>query len=462
MRSDNYTKYLELRQDYPVFTFENYSFHQKKDSLELDFEFQAGENFVFRPVWKITLPAYLINKGVINDVDLDAMVFHIGLIEMLSYWKAFCSPVIRVKGYHLTEKQQEWWKKLFHYGLGEFFYTNHIPLPGNELLQFEFEKNAKPMPEKSTSSLASEKVLVPVGGGKDSIVSLELLKSAGMEIIPFIVNPRKTTDNVLNAAGFSPQDSIIVQRSIDPLLLDLNSQGFLNGHTPFSALLAFASVLVARLSGISDIALSNESSANEASIPGTKINHQYSKSVEFEKDFRSYADHYIDGGINYFSLLRPLNELQITALFADYKQYHPVFRSCNAGSKLDIWCCKCSKCLFTFVMLSPFLYGNDLIQIFGANLFDDEELVDTLEALSGITPEKPFECVGTLEEVNVALCNTIRVLEAENKALPVLLAHYRKSSMFEAYKDKSMAETLDTFNGEHFVPGRYLRLLVRC
>ncbi len=461
MRHDNYTKYLELREKYPVFAYKKHSFCQKNGSLELNFEFQAGEYFVFRPGWRITLPEYLMKKGVINAIDLDAMVFHIGLIEMLSYWKAFCSPVIRIKGYCLTDKQQAWWIKLFQYGLGEFFYTNLIPLPGDELLHFEFEKNAQPLPEQSASSLDSEKVLVPVGGGKDSVLSLELLKSAGKEIIPFVVNPRKTSEKVLKTAGLSYQDSIVVQRSIDPLLLDLNNQGFLNGHTPFSALLAFAAVLVARLSGISDIALSNESSANEASIPGTKINHQYSKSVEFEKDFRSYVDHYIDGGINYFSLLRPLNELQIAALFAGYKQYHPVFRSCNAGSKQDVWCCKCSKCLFTFVMLSPFLQVNDLIEIFGANLFEDEELVDTLEALSGITPEKPFECVGTLEEVNVALCNTIRILEAVNKPLPFLLAHYQKSSLFGAYKDQSMAENLDAFNGEHFVPERFLHLLGR-
>jgi UDP-N-acetyl-alpha-D-muramoyl-L-alanyl-L-glutamate epimerase len=459
MSHDNQIKYLNLRDKYPVFSFEHHSWSKTADIVKCAFEFKAGDHFVFRPEWEIYLPGAIIEGQ--TPADIDVMVFHIGLIEMLSYWKAFCSPLVRINGYKLTEKQQDWWKKLFRYGLGEFFYTNKIPLPGDDLFQFQFVRNAKDMPEIARGKPSGRKVLVPVGGGKDSVVSLELLKSAGLEIVPFAVNPRSTTDNVLQTAGYALQESVIINRTIDPLLLDLNQKGFLNGHTPFSALLAFSAVFTGRLKEISEIALSNESSANEASIPGTKINHQYSKSIEFEIDFRNYVNEFIDSGINYFSLLRPLNELQISLMFAGYKQYHPVFRSCNVGSKQDIWCCKCSKCLFTFVMLSPFLSEAGMIDIFGGNLFYDEDLIDTLEALSGLTPEKPFECVGTLDDVNIALVAAIKKYEREHRPLPVLLAHYQKSSMFEAYKDRSMEEYLGTFNEEHFVPERYLPLMER-
>lgn len=459
MKADNYTKYLDLREKYPVFSYERYFFQQSNNQIALAFEFSAGERYVFRPEWTIQLPESTRNND--GHDDLDAMVFHIGLIEMMSYWKAFCSPSIRINAYRLTDKQQDWCKKLFRYGLGEFFYTNSIPQPGDDLFRFNFDENAKGLPSRVNRKIDGKSVIVPVGGGKDSIVGLELLKDAGKQIVPFVVNPRKTTDRVLKTAGFTANDSIIVHRSIDPLLLNLNNEGFLNGHTPFSALLAFGAVLVARLSGIDEIALSNESSANEASIPGTKINHQYSKSVEFESDFRNYIDEYICGGINYFSILRPLNELQISAIFARFKNYHPVFRSCNVGSKQDVWCCKCSKCLFTFVMLSSFLHETEIIEIFGCNLFDDEYLLDTLEALSGIAPEKPFECVGTLEEVNVALCHAIQAIESRKEPLPALLAHYRRSSMFEAYRLKNIEDYLGAFNEEHFVPDKYVNLLNR-
>ena len=67
-------------------------------------------------------------------------------------------------------------------------------------------------------------------------------------------------------------------------MLQLNSEGYINGHTPFSAIVAFSSVLTAALNGQKYITLSNENSANESTVKDSKVNHQYSKSYEFELD----------------------------------------------------------------------------------------------------------------------------------------------------------------------------------
>jgi hypothetical protein len=163
-------------------------------------------------------------------------------------------------------------------------------------------------------------------------------------------------------------------------------------------MLAFYTRLASALSGIPNVALSNESSANESTVIGTSVNHQYSKSLEFEDDFRRYRPDF-----NYFSFLRPLSELQIAMLFSRFTAYHDVFRSCNVGSKEDIWCGHCAKCLFAYIILSPFIEPKRLNQIFGKAMLDDVSLKLEFEQLIGEAETKPFECVGTVSEVRQAL-----------------------------------------------------------
>lgn len=168
-------------------------------------------------------------------------------------------------------------------------------------------------------------------------------------------------------------------------------------------MLAFYSLLVSAVTGVRDVALSNESSANEPTIPGTEINHQYSKSVEFEEDFRDYVKNHLGDINHYYSHLRPYCELEIAQFFAQYPPYFEVFKSCNAGSKTDIWCCNCPKCLFAYIILSPFIDDATMIHIFGEDLLNKPSLQQYFDELSGIAEVKPFECVGTVDEVNRAL-----------------------------------------------------------
>jgi len=447
-KSENKNRYLELREKYPVFTYKNYSVSQWSGGLHIDFQFEAGPDVVFRPRWTIDLGDY-VGRVPFEKVP-ECMAFYLGMIEMVSYWKAFCSPRILIEPHRLSSVEQTWWKNLYRQGLGEFFYMNGIGMPGPEMVEFVFGKGSGPL-----SGLPSEipentggAILVPVGGGKDSVVTLELLKLSGHRIVPFVVNPRGATKQVLETA-VPGETGIVMHREIDPLLLRLNEKGFLNGHTPFSAMLAFSAAFVARSAGIGHIALSNESSASEPTIPGTGINHQYSKSLDFEQDFRHYMFLYLDKTINYFSFLRPLNELQIASLFSRYRQFFDKFKSCNAGSKTDSWCCVCPKCLFTYIILSPFLTTTERIGIFGKDLFTDDNLLGILEELSGAAGVKPFECVGTIEEVNMALSHATDQTMEQEGALPVLLNHYRASSLYEQYRHRDIKKLLCDFDRKH-------------
>ena len=419
----------DLREQYPVFTYDSHQYELTSDGLRLQFHFRIGDDIVFHP--EMTLCPGRHAQWPSDLRTLDGIIFHIGMIELVSYWKCTCSPTILIKPYRLSDEQQFFWRKLYWNGLGEFVFKNHIHSDAYEFFDFGFPQGA---PDAATlpypCAAAGDRVIVPIGGGKDSVVTLEELR-ARREVVPFIINPRGATLDCVRVAGFdNPDDIIILRRQIDPKLIELNAQGFLNGHTPFSAMLAFYTVLLSAVTGIRDVALSNESSANEPTIPGTHINHQYSKSLEFEQDFSQYVINFMGNANHYYSHLRPLTELQIAERFAQYPQYFPVFKSCNAGSKENRWCCNCPKCLFAYIILAPFVSREDLKRIFGEELLDKPELVRTFDELTGLSPIKPFECVGTLREVNEAIH---RILESHKDQY--LIKHYINAQISQIEND---------------------------
>ncbi|PKP33889.1 MAG: hypothetical protein CVU00_09240 [Bacteroidetes bacterium HGW-Bacteroidetes-17] len=433
--------------------FENYSVSSYSNVLKIEFEFSVSDKIHFYP--KLTFPIRDINlRNSLSEIDLRNLVFHIGMIELLSYWKATCSPLILIKPHIINSEQVLWWKKLYFEGLGEFFHLNEILTDFNSFV--EIKSISEDLLSVQNFDL-TDKVLVPIGGGKDSIVSMELLKSSNMELSPLVLNMTAAQERTIQTAGFDPSETIEIKRGIDPKLLELNGQGYLNGHTPFSALLAFTSLLAAVINGYKHIALSNESSANESTIAGSNVNHQYSKSYEFESDFRNYVRKYISRDLNYFSFLRPLNELQIAALFSKFSKYFPVFRSCNVGSKKDEWCGKCPKCLFTNIILSPFLTETELHLIFGKNLLADKALLPIFEELIGIGTTKPFECVGTLDDVNAALVLT--TAKHQESKLPFLLEYYLKTAAFASNKNLNTNKLLTEINSEHFLSSSFFSIL---
>ena len=208
---------------------------------------------------------------------------------------------------------------------------------------------------------------------------------------------------------------------------------------------------VAFLSGQRMIALSNETSANETTVRGSFVNHQYSKSYEFEQDFQNYIGQITTSDIHYFSFLRPLAEIEIAALFAQCRDYHRVFLSCNRGSKKGIWCCDCPKCLFVYIILSPFLPEEELVGIFGEKLLDKPSLEKDFRELVGIDENKPFECVGTRSEVGCALKAFV-----EKGGRSLLTDRYREEILGER---ESLAEYLNRWEDRNHVPSEYQQIL---
>lgn len=433
-----------LQKRYPKFIYQSYSYNFKGKNLQISFDFRIEPSAIAlraRPDIRLT-PKLTIFNCLISDIkQIENMVFHLGLIEMISYWKATCSPTIEIKCGYLNKKQIKWWQDLIKNGLGQFFYENKIPFQNPKIRVVDRPKSDFDK-WKSDFHQFKSKILVPIGGGKDSIVTLELLKKAKKKIKCCSLNPTDSAKKIMRAAGC--KNPIIVQRKIDKKLLQLNRKGFLNGHTPFSAYLALLSVLVASILNCRYIAVSNERSSNEGNVKykGRTVNHQWSKSFDFEQKFREYSKKHLSDirfpSIEYFSFLRPLYELQIAKLFARQKKYFPLFLSCNeayktaSGTKKPTkkWCGKCSKCLFAFVILYPFLNEEKLIKIFGKNLFEDKSLLPIMQELTGEKRFKPFECVGTEKETLAAFyLSWMKNREQFSDKPPFLLRYFEKKIM---------------------------------
>ncbi|MSO21099.1 MAG: hypothetical protein EXQ56_11695 [Acidobacteria bacterium] len=503
----------ELRVRHPRFHYDGFQLSHRPDeaTLRVEYRFRLEPDIVFTPKLKIQgVDTARFNR--LPREALDNFFFHIGLVEMLSYWKAAAPAEIVVHAGVLNAEQIEWWLDLLRRGMGEFFYVNQLDWRAPEFVRIVINASAhssalisaattssvaiptssvviqsaardllspspgeeqKQVPRRSAprddDSDNGGKDLVLASGGKDTVVTLETMRAAqregGRAFDCLLLNPTKAALAVVAEAGCT--EPIVVRRSIDPKLLALNQDGYLNGHTPFSALLAFLGTAVAALFGHGRVIVSNERSAEE---PGVEyldhpINHQYSKTFEFEGKFRAYAAKYLpvgDAHVEYVSLLRPLFELQIAERFARYPQYFQHFRSCNRGQADNSWCGRCPKCLFVYVVLGPFLDHGQLIAIFGTDPCAQPEAAEILRTLLGMDRAKPFECVGTREETVAALFLTVKHFRDQGIALPAALREISDTILDSCTNPLEVAQrVMAAHSDDHFVPDEIIRRLRR-
>jgi hypothetical protein len=451
----------ELRRRHPRFVYERFTLSRTGRSLRVRYYFRLEPDIDFAPE--------TVFENVPEEIPIasfDNYFFHLGLVEMLSYWKAACSPEIVIRAGSLTADQIAWWKNLLLRGMGEYFYVNQIDFRSPDLIRIVSPRNSEypsPVSPDSRTPIPESRTLVLASGGKDSAVTFETLRSAGQPFDCLLLNPARAALDIAKLAGCDKP--IIVRRTIDRRLLDLNAASYLNGHTPFSALLAFLGTTAAMLFGHRRVIVSNERSAEEATVEylGQGINHQYSKTFEFETAFRDYARRYLSPGIEYFSLLRPLYELQIAARFAKLPAYFPLFRSCNRGIATNSWCGQCPKCLFVWTVLYPFVDREQLLRIFTRDLFASEHAEDILRALLGLDAAKPFECVGTREETLAAIHLCVVKYRAEGIELPPPLAAIERTVLASHPSGPDLPDLaqriLASWSDHHYLPAELARQL---
>ena len=318
------------------------------------------------------------------------------LIVGVSYYKT-AAPQLEVDADPTTA---DLLNRLYVDGLSEFAYVNRVDLRGR--VRFA------PAGDAAGDALSlPRRTAVPIGGGKDSIVTLEALKRAGEPIVAFSVGNPDPIRRTVEAAGV---EHIVVERELSPALFRLNAAGALNGHVPITAIVSAIAFFAAPLYGFDAVAMSNERSASEPNLVwnGLEVNHQWSKGLQFERLFRACLAQRAPG-LEWFSLLRPWSELAIGRAFAQLDGYDQAFTSCNSVFRRDParrgtgWCGECPKCRFVFLVLAPWMEPDRLVRIFGRKLLDEPEQEAGFAELLGIEAHKPFECVGEEGESAAAL-----------------------------------------------------------
>jgi UDP-N-acetylmuramoylalanine--D-glutamate ligase len=385
-----------------IFKFISYRFIplQKRIFFNYEIDFKNREPLFFTE--EIVLPKVPNLKNIPKEF-LENILSDLHLMLGISYYKLYCPSKI-VLNEKISKEQAEFWNSIYVNGLGEFFYRNNLNpeiFPG-----FPFDRKTK---RKSFGLARKSRSLVGIGGGKDSIVVGELLKKQKEEFSAFTVETQKESKIVSDVIGEMKVPRLEIKRIVDKKIFQ-QYLGSYNGHIPISAIIAFLGVLSAILYDYKNIVVGNEYSSNFGNVEykGMKINHQWSKSLEFEKLFQDYLKNFITPDINYFSALRSFYEIRIAELFAKHKNYFKIFSSCNRNFRIfkektdALWCNECPKCVFAFVMLSAFLSKKELVKIFEKNLYDDEKLLSVFEDILGLGKMKPFDCVGTFEESQAA------------------------------------------------------------
>jgi len=435
---------------YKVFEFTKYEYNEDnvlKLYYKIDNNLEFIEEINFNPN-KIKLRE--LNLDEKKALDLAFKYLH--LVAGVSYYKLLLPDIIKIDTISLTKDQKEFFDKLYLKGLGEFACRNNIDL--REKINFPYDDMVK---NESSKINLNDDFIVPIGGGKDSMVTLELLKqNVKNKLNTFCVNnlgPIKDCCEMANC------DNIYVTRKISPLLLEINKDlvkfGAFNGHVPITSIIIFISVCAGIIYNCNTTVISSENSANVGNLifNGMTVNHQWSKSFEAELMINNFIQKYVVMNFNYFSLLRPFSELQIAKMFAKIGKYNKVFSSCNKNFKISKianqkrWCNDCDKCRFVFLIFAPFIKKDELIEIFGENLLSEDKQYEGYKELTGLTGYKPFECVGEIEECIVAF-SLLEKTEFKDDLIVVKIIR-EINERFTSKKIKELEKKYFTFHFEN-------------
>ncbi|HTD28752.1 MAG TPA: UDP-N-acetyl-alpha-D-muramoyl-L-alanyl-L-glutamate epimerase [Xanthomonadaceae bacterium] len=376
------------------------------------------------------------------------------LIAGVSYYKAAVAPEIRIDAYEIDAHAAALVTEIYENGLGEFAYRNGLSLRGK--IRFPHTSvAASPAQRASPSSHA----LVAIGGGKDSLVSIEALRAAGVEQTVTWIG---SSPLIAACAARTGLPTLNITRQLAPQLFEYNRQGAYNGHIPVTAINSAILVVAALLHGCDQVVFSNERSASygseildEHGRVVAEVNHQWSKGWAFENAFGEHVERQVAADLHYYSLLRSLSELAVAQQFARTDRYDAHFSSCNRNFHIlgdrpaNRWCGQCPKCHFVFLALAPFLPKPRLMGIFGRNLLDDPALAPGFDALIEYRDHKPFECVGEGREARAAF-----VVLAGRPAWreDALIERFAREIAPQLGAEIPRIEDLLQPNGEHRIP----------
>ena len=429
-----------------VFRFVRCRFSADTGVAELAYAFDHGPELVET----VTVPSAPFTLEPARAAAVERALRLLHLVAGVSYYKAAVPGEIRIDSYTIDADTAALLEQVYLNGLGEFAYRNGLDLRGR--IRFPFD------PALATAAAPAlglgERALVAIGGGKDSLVSIEALRAMGVEQAVTWIGNSQLIRTCAERTGLA---TLNIGRALAPQLFEINRQGAYNGHIPVTAVNSAILVLAALLTGAGQVVFSNERSASYGSlIPGAgEVNHQWSKGWAFERMFGEQVERAVAADLRYYSLLRPLSELAVARQFAKSHHYDEHFSSCNRNFHIlgekpaQRWCGLCPKCHFVFLALAPFMSKARLVRIFGRNLLDEDAQAAGFDALLEYQDHKPFECVGEGRESRAAMAALAARADWREDAL---VARFAREILPQLDPGELAIEPLLEIEGEHRVP----------
>lgn len=393
---------------FTAFRFAACSIDEASATVTLDYRLEGDQPVEFRETVRFDGASWPTDAARREALRRLARLLH--LFAGVSYYKTAVPPRMLLDGTDadgpgdLSPALRRLLDQVYTLGLGEFAYRNRIDVRE----RVRFPEAVAGAPSAPVALPATGRTLVPIGGGKDSVVALEVVQRAGRDAVCFSVGRAEPIVRCVAATGLP---HAVAVRTLSPNIGAVNAAGALNGHVPVTAVVSTIAMMTAILHGADAVAMANERSASEGNLiwNGLDVNHQWSKGAAFEREVRAVIEGEVATGLDYRSVLRPASELAIARAFSRLTRFHDCFTSCNTVFRLDParrnsqWCGDCPKCRFVFLALAPYLDPAALQGIFGVDMLDEPEQYDGFCDLAGLREHKPFECVGEEAESLVAM-----------------------------------------------------------
>ena len=398
-----------------VFRFLSYYFD--RSTYTATFVYQGIDNIIFtEKVFFAPKPG--TNTSSFNLLDdpsltglLDQAMFLAFILIGTSYYKAHPTQNIRLDR-PLDDFQARFFSTVFQEGLSQYAFENR--LTRTQLATF---RSTPGFQNKPAVEYRGQGVLALQSGGKDSLLVAELLNEHNINFVPWYISssPDRSHPNVIDhlSDGFNHQKASVIYRQIDHL--HLQQTGGFNGHVPVTFIVESLALIQAILNNQNVIltSIGREGEEPHAMIGDLPVNHQWSKTWQAEQLMTEYIKRYLSPDLHLGSPIRHLSELRIADLFVQkcWQKYGYSFSSCNEANYKQNkqnntlkWCGHCAKCANSYLLFCPFIPPQFLQSLFGdQDLFLDQNLTQIFKGLLGVGGEmKPFECVGSVEELRSA------------------------------------------------------------
>lgn len=332
----------------------------------------------------------------------------------------------------VTKEFSKLWQELFKNIWAQWRYENGLPEYSGPVIKVS--SSTKPLIIDRTTKF--RKFLLPCGGGKDSLLSLRLMKVSGLDY--------ETASYSDSIYGAHEKQHLLIERLIkshsseilnnriwifddfmdSPVLLlndKIDIKTLAAGETPFSV---FALIPLALAKGFTDLAYGHERSANKGNmiweLTGEDVNHQWGKSKYAEASLSSYVKKNLVDRLNYFSLLGFMHDAAIFNLLSTDLANICFTHSCNIEKP---WCKRCPKCAYVWLNYAAYLPEDILKKTIEGNLFDTPENLLWFSQMLGLEEHTPFECIGQVEEARLAftLC---RIKGLKGKAMDLFVKRF--------------------------------------